>query len=131
MTKTSVRRGIMSALFAALLLSYRITGVDRLEGRILDDKTSQPVAATLLLTDQDGKPLEIDGTHPHVQYLGKRRCYVDGKFALNARPRELLIEIRRGLETLPLQSKVDLSQASSESLTFRMRQWIDMREHGY
>ena len=91
----------------------------------------QPIAATLLLFDQEGKPIEIDGKHPHVQYLGKRRCYVDGKFALSARPRELLIEIRRGLETLPLQSKVDLNQSSSESLTFRMRRWIDMREQGY
>lgn len=131
MSHASTRTGIVSALLAALLLAYRSTAVDRLEGRILDDKTGQPIAATLLLFDQEGKPIEIDGKHPHVQYLGKRRCYVDGKFALSARPRELLIEIRRGLETLPLQSKVDLNQSSSESLTFRMRRWIDMREQGY
>ena len=51
---------------------------------------------------------------PIVQYLGRRRCYVDGAFALSDRPRELFIEIRRGLETLPLQSKVDLTQNPSQ-----------------
>jgi hypothetical protein len=131
MTKTLVRRGILVPLFAILLLCYRSPGVERVDGRIIDEKTGQPVAATLLLSDQDGKTLEIDGKHPHVQYLGKRRCYVDGTFTLSARPRELVVEIRRGLETLPIQSKIDLSQTSGDALTFRMRRWTDMRERGY
>ena len=131
MTKTLVRRGILVPLFAILLLCYRSPGVERVDGRIMDEKTGQPVAATLLLSDQEGKMLEIDGKHPHVQYLGKRRCYVDGTFTLSARPRELVVEIRRGLETLPIQSKIDLSQTSGDALTFRMRRWTDMRERGY
>jgi hypothetical protein len=132
MTQSSIFRITLGLLFAALLLlSYRSSAVERLEGRVLDDKTGQPVAATLLLSDGEGKPLEIEGRHSHVQYLGKRRCYVDGTFLLNARPSRLVIELRRGLETLPLKAEVDLSQQGSEVLTFRLRRWIDMRELGY
>jgi hypothetical protein len=132
MIRSSILRATGSAVCAAvLLLSYRISALDRLEGRILDDKTGQPVAATLVLTDGDGKPLELDGRHSHVQYLGKRRCYVDGVFTLNTRPSRVSLELRRGLETLPLKTDVDLTQQGSEALTFRLRRWIDMRESGY
>jgi hypothetical protein len=132
MTRSSIGRAILGSFFAILLLSYRTSGEDRLEGRVLDAHTGQPVAATLLLSDGDGKPLEIAGEHSHVQYLGQRRCYVDGAFVLNARPSRLVVELRRGLETLPLQAEVDLTgQPSGEALTFRLRRWIDMREQGY
>ena len=131
MSQNSLRL-MMRSLFAVLLfLSYRALGVDRLEGRILDDKTGQPVAATLFLADGDGKRIEIDGKHAHVEYLGQRRCYVDGVFTLSARPNRLVVELRRGLETLPLKTEVDLSQQETEALTFRLRRWIDMRERGY
>ena len=132
MKQRPIHRAIMIPVFAALLLlSYWSLGLDRLEGRILDDKTGQPVAATLVLTDGEGKPLEIEGKHPHVQYLGKRRCYVDGTFALNSRPSRLVIELRRGLEILPLKNEIDMTQRGSEALTFRLRRWIDMRELGF
>jgi hypothetical protein len=129
----SFSRVIITSLFAfiLLLLSYKSWGADQVRGSILDDKTGQPIAATLALTDGDGKRLEIEGKHSHVDYLGKRRCYVDGSFVLNARPPRLLVDLRRGLETLPLQTEVDLSQPENEALTFRLRRWIDMREQGY
>lgn len=132
MTRTSIRRALAGSLFLFLLLAaYRGMGVGRIEGRILDDATGRPVAATLLLTDGDGKPLEIEGTHTHVEYLGKRRCYVDGAFALNVRPARLLVEVRRGLETFPLRTEVDLTGQGSEPLTFRLRRWTEMRQHGW
>ena len=116
MSQKSLRL-VMRSLFAVLLfLSYRALGVDRLEGRILDDKTGQPVAATLFITDGEGKRLEIDGKHAHVDYLGQRRCYVDGVFTLSTRPNRLVVELRRGLETLPLKTEIDLSQHGSEAL---------------
>jgi hypothetical protein len=132
MTHNSIRRLMMIPLFAALLLlAYWSLGLDRLEGRILDDKTGESVAATLVLADGEGKPLEIEGRHSHVEYLGKRRCYVDGTFALNSRPSRLVVELRRGLEILPLKTEVDLTQRGSEPLTFRLRRWVDMGELGY
>jgi hypothetical protein len=114
-----------------LALSYRITASDRLEAQILDNKTGQPVAATVVITDGNGKVVEVDGKHPHVTYLGKRRCYVDGAFSLASRSGRMTVQLRRGLETLPLQAEIDLSRQRSEPLTFRLRRWIDMREQGY
>jgi hypothetical protein len=114
-----------------LLLSYRITASDRLGVQIVDDKTGHPVAATVVITDGDGKVVEIEGKHPHVGYLGKRRCYVDGGFSLASRQGRLAFELRRGLETLPLRTEVDLTRQRSEPLTFRLQRWIDMREQGY
>jgi hypothetical protein len=132
MTRSSVLRLTgTSVCTALLLLCYRISALDRLEGRVLDDKTGMPVAATLVLSDGDGKPLEIDGKHAHVQYLGKRRCYIDGAFVLSARPSRMTVELRRGLETLPLKTQVDLTNHGSDALTFRLRRWIEMRDLGY
>ena len=132
MIRGLMRRAAGSLLFSVLLLmSYRIAAVDRLEGRILDDATGRPVAATLLLSGAEGQPLEIDGKHSHVEYLGKRRCYVDGSFTLSARPGRLKAEVRRGLESLPVVTDVDLTRHGSEPLTFRLRRWIDMRARGY
>src|SRR5437667_12879806 len=99
---------LVLSFFALLLLAYRHVGSGRLEGQIVDDKTGQPVAATVMITDGEGKPLEIEGKHTHVEYLGKRRCYVDGAFSLKARPNRLVVEVRRGLETLSLKTDVDL-----------------------
>src|SRR5689334_18484579 len=75
-TQNVIRRAITASFFVlALLLSYRSLAVGRVEGRIIDYATGQPVAATLALSDAQGKPLEIEGKHSHVEYLGKRRCY--------------------------------------------------------
>ena len=114
-----------------LFLSYRITATDRLEAKIVDDRTGHPVAATVVITDGEGKALEVEGKHPHVGYLGKRRCYVDSTFSLVSRPNRLTIEVRRGLESLPLRAEVDLAVQKSQPLIFRLQRWIDMREQGY
>jgi hypothetical protein len=125
-------RALIGLFFGVLLLlSYQDSRTVRMEGRIVDDETGQPVAATLLVADADGKALEIEGSHSHVEYLSKRRCYVDGAFALNARPGHLILEARRGLETIPLKTDVDFTGPPSEPLTLRMRRWTNMRERGY
>jgi hypothetical protein len=55
--------------FAILLLwSYRNMGSGRLEGRIIDNKTGRPLAATVVVTDNQGKAVEVDGKHAHVEY---------------------------------------------------------------
>src|SRR5262245_62845228 len=101
-------RAALLVSFAVLLLwSYRNLASGRLEGRIVDDKTGLPLAATVLITDQQGKNVEIEGKHAHVEYLAKRRCYVDGAFSLNAPSDGLEIEVRRGLETFPVKAKID------------------------
>jgi hypothetical protein len=95
--RSAVGRAANGSVFALLLLlSYRSLGVGRVEGRVLDDRTGRPSAATLLLSDESGRPLEIEGTHSHVEYLGKQRCYVEGVFRLNLRPRHLVVELGVG-----------------------------------
>jgi hypothetical protein len=104
----------------------------RLSARVIDDATGQPLAARVAITNPDGRFIDIDGEHPHVRYLDKRWCYVDGAFALNLPDSGVQIEIRRGLETRPLEVTLapDTNSATIEK-TFRLRRWIDMRQQGW
>jgi len=104
----------------------------RLEARILDDATGQPLAARVAITNADGKFLEIEGDHAHVQYLGKRWCYVDGTFAVSIPASGADIEIRRGFETRPLSETI-LCDASGKIIQkeFRLRRWSNLGQKGY
>jgi len=104
----------------------------RLEARVVDDTSGEPLAARVAVTNSDGKLVEIEGRHEHVQYLGKRWCYVDGSFALTIPQGGVQLEIRRGFETRPLSATI-AGSASGKSVqrTLRLRRWIDMRRPGY
>jgi hypothetical protein len=107
-------------------------GAQQLQARVVDDSTDQPLAARVAVTDTHGKFVEIEGKHPHVEYLDKRWCYVDGGFAVKVPDSGLSFEIRRGLETLPISISItnDSSLGAVEK-TFRLRRWIDLRQKGY
>ena len=66
----------------------------------------------------------------HSQTVLGRRCYVDGAFPWRLAP-AVCCRAQRGLETLPLQTELDLTHPGTEVPTFRLRRWIDMRELGY
>ena len=122
-----LRRSALVCAFLILLAHAAGQGPSRFIGRIVDDASGQPQAACVALTDSAGKPVEIDGEHAHVRYLQRRWCYVDGQFEapLSA---DLAVEIRRGLETLPLKETIPASAAEK---IFRMRRWIRMADSGY
>ena len=122
-----------AGLGAILSLSVQLSvGATRMEGRVVDDATGQPLAARVALTDTDGKPVELAGEHAHVQYLDKRWCYVDGGFSLTLPNRGVLVEIRRGLETRPLTFTIAPDPGGAEiRRTFRLRRWINLRQQGY
>ncbi|MHC1769367.1 MAG: CehA/McbA family metallohydrolase [Verrucomicrobiia bacterium] len=104
----------------------------RLHGRVVDDSTGQPLAARVAVSDLNGKFVEIQGDHSHVRYLDKRWCYVDGVFTLILPASGVNLEIRRGLETLPLTVTItNLESAETVEKTFRLRRWVNMREKGY
>lgn len=112
----------------------------RLEAHIVDNATGVPLAARVAITDANGRFLEIEGKHEHVQQLNKRWCYVDGVFTMSLPSSGVTVEIRRGLETRPLVEAVSrpllrgLSGATTEKLitkTFRLRRWTEMRDKGY
>ncbi len=103
----------------------------RLEAKIVDDASGEPLAARVAATNSEGKFLEIEGRHEHVQYLGKRWCYVDGSFTLTVPQGGVQLEVRRGFETRPLSATVaDNASGKSVQRTFRLRRWIDMRRQG-
>jgi hypothetical protein len=103
----------------------------RFEGRIVNDATGEPLAARIAVTNSEGKFVEIEGQHPHVQYLDKRWCYVNGAFALGLPDSGAGIEIRRGLETRPESATLSGGGGATVQRTFRLRRWIDMRQQGY
>ena len=104
----------------------------RLEGRVVDDATGGPLAARVAVTDSNGRFLEIEGKHEHVQQLSKRWCYVDGAFTLSLPAAGATVEIRRGLETRPLVEAVSGGMTEKPiGKTFRLRRWTEMRSKGY
>jgi hypothetical protein len=114
------------------LTALPASGSGRLEARVVDDSTGQPLAARVAVTDSYGGFVEIEGEHPHVRYLDKRWCYVDGGFSLNLPDAGVVLEIRRGLETLPVSvALTNNGTAKTIERTFRLRRWIDMRRRGY
>ena len=103
----------------------------RFQGAIVDDQSGNPVAARICMKDTCGNTLEVDGSHTHVEYLGKRWCYVDGSFSLQLPAQGFTIEIRRGFETRPLIATVGPSTDPLFKRTFRLRRWINMSERGW
>jgi hypothetical protein len=101
----------------------------RLQARVVDAANHQPLAARVSITDADGKHVEIDGEHPHVEWLDRRWCYVDGSFTASLAG-SVTIEIRRGLETRPLSADV-APAGDSVSQVFRLQRWTDLRAQGY
>jgi hypothetical protein len=100
-----------------------------LTGHIVDDATGAQVAARVSVTDANGKPLDLAGTHERVRQFGKHWYYVDGTFTVAMPDGGATVEIRRGLETRPLVQSV--AAGTPVTRTFRLRRWTDMRAKGY
>jgi hypothetical protein len=127
-----LRAAMLARLWLILGLSARLAAASSFEGRILDDATEAPSAARVAVTDGNGKFVEIEGNHSHVQYLDKRWCYVNGSFRLQIPDSGASLEIRRGLETRPESVTISKSETRQPiPKTFRLRRWIDMRRNGY
>ncbi len=117
--------------FIMLVVPPRSDAQSRLQGEIVDDGSGKPLAARVSIQDSCGKTLEIEGPHMHVEYLGKRWCYVDGSFLVDLPAGGLTLEIRRGFETRPLTATVDHTSAKLVKKTFRLRRWTNTPERGY
>jgi len=102
-----------------------------LKGRIIDANTGELLAATVSAYSGNGLSMNIDGTNEHVNYLGKNRCYVDKEFFIKTEEDSILLEIRRGLETVPLQKMIYFSDSSSRKMVFKLNRWTNMTESGY
>lgn len=126
--RTILWRSASTCVLIGLLSLAAAQETARFVGRIVDGQSGQPLAAAIVLKNADGKTIEIDGEHPHTHYLEQRWCYADGQFSLAGDARDLSIEIRRGLETLPIRKAIDSGAAEQ---TFRLERWINMADRGY
>ena len=120
----------MLAALCALALGGLAGSDAPLRIEVVDDETGRPLAATVFLADENGRPIVPDGRPPKVDYLGRTRYYVDGALKVASPPRRLTIEARRGFETLPLEATFDLD-GSRRPLELRLRRFIDMGKLGY
>jgi hypothetical protein len=120
------------SLWPVLGLSGALSGGGRLEVRVVDDQTGDPISARVALTNAEGRFIEIEGNHGHVQYLDKRWCYVNGGFNAVIPGSGAGLEIRRGLEVRPLFAELTAPRGGAKPpRVFRLRRWIDMRQQGY
>jgi len=106
------------------------SGTSPLRIDILDAETGQPLAATVFLADEAGRPLVPDGRPPKVDYLGHTRYYVDGGLSVSSPPPRLTVEVRRGFETLPALRSFEVG-ADARRLEVRLRRFVDMGRLGY
>ncbi len=113
------------------LAGGHISGQNEFSGSIVDAKTGLPLVATVSLINEGGDVLKPDGQHDHVFYMGKKRWYVEGEFSTTIPNGILHIEIRRGLETLPVVETIDLSGGINRTREFRLNRWVDMTDKGY
>ena len=94
-----------------------------LRGHIIDASTGEPLAATVSVNSGNGIPIKIDGEKEYVYYLGKKRWYVDGEFFITTGEDSIFLEIRRGLETFPVQEIIYFSDSSSREMVFELNRW--------
>ncbi len=99
-------------------------------GKITDSESGKLLKATVAVWNNEGKDIEPEGQTEYVVYLGKKRWYVDGKFSISSTDNKLHIEIRRGLETLPLTDVITLSEETEEK-EFKLQRWTNMNNKGY
>ena len=126
------RSSLLTALLSVAASAHVVEAAGRLEARVVDDADGKPLAARVSVTDPDGRRLEIDGSHPHVEYRGRRWCYVDGSFSVSIPGAAADISIRRGFETRAFSERVTLDGAAQATRrTLRLRRWMDMRDKGY
>lgn len=108
------------------------SAANRLEARIVDELTGQPLAARVALTNAAGQFIELEGDHAHVRYLDKRWCYVNGNFVANIPESGAGLEIRRGFETRPLLATFP-SAPGAEPIRreFRLERWSNLGRNGW
>jgi hypothetical protein len=121
---------VLAALCGLSLLALAGSGDAPLRIDVVDAETGRPLAATVFLADEAGRPIVPDGRPPRVDYLGRARYYVDGSLTVASPPRRLTVEVRRGFETLPEQRTIDVAE-DTRRLEVRLRRYIDMGKLGY
>lgn len=119
--------------------SLRAADPAALIGRIVDSKSGEPIPARIYIEDADGgwhHPASIGGSAVRYQ---KRRgensveihtTLSANPFKLVTKPGPVTITVERGKEYFTLTNQVTLKPGEN-SLTFKLRRWINMAERGW
>ncbi len=116
-------------------------GMQRITVTVVDDKTSEPLAARVAFTDAAGNyypPLGHPWRIPSGPFggdlalpNGKSYAYVDGPFEIELPAGAVSIEASRGLEYDVYEGKADTASLGGGALTVRLHRWVDMTESGW
>jgi hypothetical protein len=104
---------------------------NRLRGHIIDAGTGEPLAATVAAYSANGLSLQVDGGEDYVNYLGKKRWYVDKDFFITTEEDSIFLEIRYGLESIPIQETIYFNDSSLREMVFKVNRWTNMAANGY
>ena len=103
----------------------------RLDVAIVDGGDGRPLAARVRVNDACGRAIEIDGPHDHADHLGARWCYVDGRLSVRVPDAGATIRVWRGLETRPVDERLEPLAGGPANRTIRLRRWVDTPREGW
>ncbi len=122
---------ILLALIAMLTSSVNSTSQNlySLKATVLDSQSGATVPTKIYITTLDGLPLLIEGKHEQVDYLSKKWTYCDGNFSVSSPYKTIIVEIRKGLEYIPVKDTVQLGVNLQKN--FHIQRWVNMIEKGF
>lgn len=116
-----------------VMLTSSITGTAQnlysLKATVNDRQSGELIPAKIYITTLEGVPIAIEGNHEQVDYLSKKWTYCDGNFSVSSPHQTLIVEIRKGLEYVPLKDTVQLGLSSQKD--FHLQRWVNMIEKGF
>ncbi len=122
----------------------------RLNIKVVSDKTGEPVPSMMQLVwktngvdrpasnaiefapqmDSQGSPSGRRRARLPGDLGGPFWC-VPGPFTMQVPPGEWQLAVRRGVETLAIKDSFTLTEGETIFKTYRLRRWVNMREHGW
>jgi len=131
------------ALWLLLSLFVGVAHATEFKARVIDDKTSEPLAARIYLTGSDGNDLFVESADPDGTAVIYREQWVpmEGSsekhttvsahsFKADLKPGKYQLTVERGKEYFPLTAAIEIGDTSVEQ-TFRLRRWIDLAARGW
>jgi len=98
-------------------------------GAVVEYGPGKTVPVKVFVTTLEGLPVTIDGNHEQVEYLSKKWTYCDGNFSLSSPHETIIVEIRKGLEYVPIKDTVYLGGDNQKY--FQIKRWVNMIEKGF
>jgi len=109
---------------------HSVASVASLHVEVRDAGNRQQVPARCYLTDESGKPLNPAGVFTYDKRL-EHHFITEGTFDIALSPGRYLLQVERGPEYQPWESRLTLQAGKTHSETVRLTRWIDMNQRGW